>query len=756
MAQTPYYGGNHPPPLFVAELDSQPGRPGDAPSHHRRDGAPVFEMSGEPVLAGQQPQQQQQPHHHDMDQSSPSNQWPSPLQTPGMSKPTHQEEAKDKPSKDPSATSESTTANPWAYFGPEPSDNASQQPQRHQTDGRRPSEPIYKPYSGNSEPNQPEVPYNTRPSGKFSYSDNQSDENVYYPAPLKLAHRPAKTTSPPAFKPYAPPTSQNASDLHPKPLGRSDRTSSQSPAVSNSYRPYRPHSPQPPPSDSQPPPNVCPATASPPQSSLLASPPAVSQQQTMGTAPHHFQPTLPTQSADPLAPDARVSPKPTASLPTSPRPQGQTLPPPHRQHGIPNAAPVQSVPSSASTYLPSPMTPSAQPVSVVTLSPATPSLNAGIPFTQPQYAAPVAGPNYAQTSTPGAVSPSLAGSAAPPINAGTPYSQPQYAAPVQTHNYGPSQAFTAPGTSVAAPPQLQSPGVSSPAYNSSQPMAHNSYNIPQPTYAPSQGQTPENPTPGVFNLPSPHQSAPYQQAAHTGPAMQQAHPQQSNTQPYGIPAPAASSQSPPPPPYAIQDTSTGAGPPPAVPNTHMMYQPSPVGAYPPQSQYSTQPTYAPAMSPPLLGQSTHGLQPPALPPRPSSSQGFAPSSGFGAGPTGYNPSNYPRPPQTYFSPPPALPPRPGMGKLSGGGGKIFGSSSADKWLRKTGQALESTLAPYIQGQSASYRLGSNGPQGQQGQPVYQVPGAYPPQGNHFHAPHLAPQFRSNPESGPSPHGPGSL
>jgi hypothetical protein len=102
-----------------------------------------------------------------------------------------------------------------------------------------------------------------------------------------------------------------------------------------------------------------------------------------------------------------------------------------------------------------------------------------------------------------------------------------------------------------------------------------------------------------------------------------------------------------------------------------------------------------------------------------------------------------------------LPPRPGLGKLSGGGGKIFGSSSADKWLRKTGQALESTLAPYLQGQSTSFRPGSNGQQGQQGQPVYQVPGVYPPQGNHFHAPHLAPQFRGNPEPGPSPYGPGA-
>ncbi|KAM0356099.1 hypothetical protein ACHAPU_000493 [Fusarium lateritium] len=694
-SQTPYYGGNHPPPLFFAELDSQPGRPSDTPSHHRPDGTPVFEMSGDVVLAEQQP-------------------------SPG--------EAKDKPSKDPdpdpdpSDASQPVMANPWAYFGPEPSDG-----------GRRPSEPVYKPYPGNNEPDLPEISHSTRPS----------DQDVYYPAPLKFAHRPANAVSPPAFKPYAPPAARDTSDLQPQPLSRPDRTNSQSPVVANAYRPYRPYSPQPPAAHSVPPPAARPATASPPQSGLLASPPSV---------PHLFQATSPpAQFVAPPTPDARLSPipKPTTSLPSSPGSQAQTLPRPQQQHGIPNASPAQPVPSSASTYLPSPMTPSAQTVSVAAPSPATPALNV-VPLTQSQYAAHVTVPSYTQAPTTGITSPSPA-SVASPTTAGVPFSQPQYAAPVQAHVYGPNQASTTPGTSVTAHSQLQSPVASSPAYNSPQPMAQNSYNIPQPTYAPA------NTMPGTFNHPSTHQPAPYHQSAHAGPVMQQSYPQQSNTQPYNNtpgPVPTTSPQSPPPPPYAPLDAGFGVGAQSPAANNHVMYQSSPIGPYPPQTQFPTQPTYAPAMSPPLQGHSTYSLQPPALPPRPSSSQGFAPPSGFGAGPAGYNPASHPRPPQTYFSPPPALPPRPGLGKLSGGGGKIFGSSSADKWLRKTGQALENTLAPYMQGQPSSYRLGSNGPQGQQGQPVHQVPGAYP-QGHHFHAPHLAPQFRGNPGSGPPPHEPGA-
>ncbi|RGP68026.1 hypothetical protein FSPOR_5505 [Fusarium sporotrichioides] len=728
MTQTPYYGGDHhPPPMFVAELDSQPGRPGDAPSHHGPDGVPIFEMAGEPVLT-QQPQTQSPVENH----SSLPNEWPAPLKSPGMSNVMSQGDAKDEPSKDTSTTSQPVMANPWAYFGPESPEDKFKEPQ---AEGRRPSKPVYKPYPGNNETYPPKVPQSTRPPVDVSTPNLTSDDNTFYPAPLKLAHRPAKPASPLVFKPYAPPESQDTSDLLPKPLNRPDRTNTQSPTTPSSYQPYRPHSPQPP-VHAAPASDPRPATASPLQSAPLASPPGITQQQPVDSAPHHFHSAAsPIQPANLPATEPNLPSRPANSLPTSPKPQPE--PQPQKQHGIPNAAPAKPVPSSASPHFPSPMTPSFQQSLVVAPSPATPAQSTGVPFSQPQYAAHVAVPSYSQAPTLGG------GSSSPAVsnNPGLPFAQPQYAAPVQAHDYGSCQSSVTPSTNA-------SPGVSSPAYNSSQlsPAQSSSYAIPQPMYSPA----PTSSTPGGTNISLQHSPAVYQQAAHTAPATQQSHIQQPTAESYGNLKPTQIPQSPPPP-YVPQDTGPGVGANSTASSNHTMYQPSPVGTYSPQHQYPTQPSYAPTTSPPL-----QGLQPPALPPRPSSSQGFAPSSGFGSGPTGYNPSNYPPPPQTHFSPPPpALPARPGLGKLAGGGGKIFGSSSADKWLRKTGQVLESTLAPYLQGQSGSYRPGSHGPQGQQGQPIHQAPGPYQHQAQYFHAPHLAPQFRGAPESGPPQHGPGS-
>ncbi|KAF5636321.1 uncharacterized protein FTJAE_6088 [Fusarium tjaetaba] len=728
MVRTPYYGGNHPPPLFVAELDSEPGRPGDAPSHHRPDGTPVFEMSGEPVL----PQ-----HGQDENQSSTSHNGPSSLHSPGPSKPAQQgQEDQNKPSKDTPTATQSVMANPWAYFGPESSDDKPKETQRPQTDNRQPSQPVYRPYPGDSNDNPPEVPHGTRPSTNPSSPDLKNEDYAFYPAPLKLAHRPANATSPPAFKAYVPPVAQASSDLESKPLGRPDRTDSQSPTALNAYRPYRPHSTRPPASPVLTS-NTHPATTSPNQNVPLASPPSPPEQQSPGTVSHQITSTTSPSHTPNLLASGATLPKPATSLPTSPKPQTQqSEPQPQPQYGIPNAAPAQPVPPSTSTYLPSPVTPSVQLSSVVS-SPATPATNAGVPFTQPQYAAHVAVPTYAQA-------PSSVASPGPSHHTGVPFVQPQYATPVQAHNFGSSHA----NTTVA---QASASVMPTSASNSSQSTpAQFNYGVQQPTYS-----TPIESVQNNLNQASAHPPTLYQQPITPGPNVQQTPAQQPNTRPYGTPVPTVIPQSPPPP-YAAQDTSFGAGSQQSGPANPTIYQPSPTGPYPPQPQYSTQPTYAPATSPPLPNHSGNSLQPPALPPRPSSSQGFAPISGFGAGPAGYNPANYPRPPQTYFAPPPALPPRPGLGKLAGGGGKLFGSSSADKWLKKTGQVLESTLAPYLQGQSgqsASYRPGSNGLQGQQGQPMQQAPGQYPPQGHHFHVPHLAPQCRGASESGHPPQGP---
>ncbi|KAF9780390.1 hypothetical protein IL306_000239 [Fusarium sp. DS 682] len=738
MVQTPYYGGNRSPPLFVAELDSQPGRPSESASHYGPDGTPVFEMSSEPVL----PQRGKKGN-----QSGISDQCPSSLQDLGVSKPEEAgEEHKNKLGKDPSTVSQSVMANPWAYFGPESSDTKFQETQKPQTASHRPSEPVYRPYPGDSDADPPEIPHSTRPSTKPSSPDLENGDHAFYPAPLKLAHRPANTISPPAFKAYAPPVSQDSLDLESKPPGRLDRTDSQSPTASNTYQPYRPHSPQPS-ASSVPTSDTRPATASPLQSAPFLSPSNAPHQQPAGTVSHHFNSTA--SSTWPLNPPAEgaTSPKPSSSFPISPSPQAQQPEPqPQLQYGIPSAAPVKPMPPSASTYLPSPMTPSGQLSSVVS-SPATPATDAGAHFTQQQYAVNVSVPSYAQRPTSVLAPPSPGVSTGPSHHNGVPFAQPQYTVPVQAHNLGLNQLNT---TAAQAPaPVMQSPA---PSLSQHTPVWHSS--VPQPTYTASHSPPPAEPTLGTFNQAS-FSPTPCQQATPAGPMIQQIHSQQPHTEPYGTPAPTAIPQSPPPP-YAPQNTGPEAGAQPPTPDHPVMYQPSPTAPYPPQPQYSTQPSYTPATGPPLPSHLGNNLQPPALPPRPSSSQGFAPTSGFGAGPAGYNPANYPRPPQSYFAPPPALPPRPGLGKLAGGGGKLFGSASADKWLRKTGQVLENTLAPYLQGQSghsASYQPGPNGLQGQQGQSMQQAPGQYSSQGHHFHVPHLAPQYRGASESGHPPQGP---
>ncbi|KAF4333494.1 hypothetical protein FBEOM_12691 [Fusarium beomiforme] len=672
MVQAPYYGGNNTPPLFVAELDSQPGRPSESASHYGPDGTPVFEMSSEPVL----PQRGK-----NGNPSSLSDQCPSSLQDLGVPKPERPgEKQENKLGKDPTS---SVIANPWAYFGPEPSDVKFQETQRPQTANPQPSKPEYRPYPGDSDADPPEVPHDTRPSPKPPSPDIKKGDHAFYPAPLKLAHRPPHAISPPTFKAYTPPASQDSLDLQSTLSGGPDRTDSQSPTASNTYQPYRPHSPQPC-ASSVPASSTRPATTSPLQSAPPLSPSTAPQQQPAGTVPHHFNSTVPP--IQPLNPSASSStpPKPGNSFPISPSPQTQQPEPqPQLQYGIPSASPVQPMPPSAPTYLPSPMTPSGQLSSVVS-SPATPATNAGAHFTQQQYAAIIAVPSYAQTPT-----------------------------------------------SVLAPP---SPGVSSPSHHTGVPYA-------VPIQAHSLGLNQLNITP-------------HQQATPPGPKIQQIHAQPPHTEPCGIPAPTVIPQSPPPP-YAPQDIVPQVGAQPPALDHPVTYQPSPTAPYPPQPQYSAQSPYASATGPPLPTHLGNSLQPPALPPRPASSQGFAPTSGFGAGPAGYNPANYPRPPQTYFAPPPALPPRPGLGKLAGGGGKLFGSASADKWLRKTGQVLENTLAPYLQGQSGhsgSYQSSPNGLQGQQGQSMQQASGQYPSQGPHFHVPHLAPQYRGASDSGHLPQG----
>ncbi|UKZ55337.1 hypothetical protein TrVGV298_009157 [Trichoderma virens] len=106
-------------------------------------------------------------------------------------------------------------------------------------------------------------------------------------------------------------------------------------------------------------------------------------------------------------------------------------------------------------------------------------------------------------------------------------------------------------------------------------------------------------------------------------------------------------------------------------------------------QYPTQPTYAAANgnipSSPNLPQGQY-VSPP-LPPRPATTQ-----PQFFAGFTSQNVVAYPPPPKRVFSPPPAAPPQPPR-RQSGGtsSGRLFSSSSALKWIDKTGKGLENKL-----------------------------------------------------------------
>ncbi|EEU47349.1 uncharacterized protein NECHADRAFT_91818 [Fusarium vanettenii 77-13-4] len=704
--QSPYHAGNYPPPLFAAELDSSAPSSRFA-SAQGPDGAPVFEMPGEPVPSNQQGEQKRPSRTQSPAQSGQANPWPFYLDGQVPSNPA-QEDDKDKPYKDPSAAPQPVMANPWAYFGPEAAEDTPAP--LAIASGRRPSEEDRRP-SG-------PVPHGTRPPASTSPSPSDGDTS-YYPAPLKLGGRPAKTTPPTAFKPYSPPPTHDVHDVQDaqvRPLAGIGRTDSQSTTTSMPYRPYRPHSPQ---------------------TETTAAPAANIPPTTIAPAP------------------------PVTSTPTPPV-TASTVAPAPLQNGIAGAAPAQGTPSMASPYLPSPMSPSAQSISVAAPSPATPSLNAGVPFAQPQYAAAVPTPNYAPGPTPGpapghAPGPSLTH---PPVsaavlNAGVPFTQPTYASPIPTHNYGSGPSPTPPVTSPIGPPQSHTgpPMVApTPAHGPAQPMPgypNYNYNVPQPSYAPAHTPPTATPAPGAPSQP-PQQHAPYQQPAQTGPGPQQPPLQHSTTEPYMAQGNIPQS---PPPPYAQTIPPRPGSQPPTAGHPSQYQQPppgpGPAGPYPPQPQYPTQPTYTHGVPPPIQGQPSFGLQPPPLPPRPASAQGGMPTHGFGSGPAGYNPANFPAPPQTYFSPPPALPPRPG----AGGVGKIFGSSSADKWLRKTGQVLESTLAPILQGQSGQYRPGQ-----QQGQPVpqgQQGPRPYASHMPHFHAPHLAPQFRGAPDSDSPTPGPGA-
>ncbi|RSM15917.1 hypothetical protein CEP52_000539 [Fusarium oligoseptatum] len=719
--QSPYYAGNghYPPPLFAAELDSSAPSSRFA-SAQGPDGTPVFEMAGELVPNNQngeekRPSRTQSP--AQQQQSGNANPWPFYLD--GQKPAQEQDDDKDKPYKDPSAAPQAVMANPWAYFGPEaPEDtpaplaiasgkrpvnqNPSSPPPPaapQSEEDRRPSGPVYKPYPGNSE-SIPQVPHGTRPPASTSPSPSDGDAS-YYPAPLKLGGRPpAKTTSPPAFKPYSPPPTHDVQDAQVRPLAGIGRTDSQSTTTSMPYRPYRPHSPQtetpaapasnvpkttsPPPRDATPaslsigtPPAGAQAVAPAPPIASTPTPPVTAP----AVAPAPLASTSPAATPAPAA-AAVPAPTPSASAPVTqaaiqaPQQQPAGVAPHHFHSSAPTSPPVNPPRTDASV---SPK-PTNAPVSEQQQQQQPPQYQQPQPQQQhhqpqPQHqqqqngivgAAPAQGaPSMGSPYLPSPMSPSAQSisvaapsPATPSLNAGVPFTQPQYATTVPTPNYGPGPAPghapgpppTHPPVSVAGPPQPQqapvpmtSPPPAMPVLNAGVPFAQPTYATPAPhqNYGPGPSPTPPVTSP-IIGPPQSHPGLPMAAPASAhGPA--QPMPGYPNYN-YNVPQPS----------YAPAHTPPTATPAPGAPGQPVTQPPAPYqqpaqtgpGPQQPPLQHSTTEPYMaqgniPQSPPPPYAQ-TVPPRPGSQPPAAGHPSQYQPPPGPGPVPVG------PYPPQPQY------------------------------------------------------------------------------------------------------------
>ncbi|TFB00676.1 hypothetical protein CCMA1212_007114 [Trichoderma ghanense] len=537
----------------------------------------------------------------------------------------------------------------------------------------------------------------------------------FYPAPLRLSRKDVPPAAAPAFKPYAPPTDSvpavaplNVKHQRPSP----DVAQGEAPTTLP-YRPYRPAGhgeqdvnqsadaaaassapvmpPQPAPAQSHGPPvtaAVVPQGTSPQVTTWSASgSPNPAQQQPAptspdGLAPHHpsYQPSRPP----PPAATGPPSPLPVAAPPVPPHPPlsphppaaaaaaaAAAPPPPHPiQAPTPAAPPHPSVPAPS----PYPHTPhhiaSVQPVSPYHHTspspspqrPATgyPPSSSPVPGLQP-YGLPHSAPN---SSLP---SPAIVPFQFQP----TTQSPPQNLYPVPTP--------TPPVASYTPPAPIPSPGPVSyhpPPQHYTPPPPTSSYDIPQPTYAAS------------AEIPPPQPPRPQLQQATMG--AYQYHPQ-----PHPQPSPQAQ-----PPFYDYAGTPSPVAQPPVSPQPSPYHNPYGPAIAPHQHHYPAQPTYAASnanspSSPDPQGQ----YAVPPLPPRPATAQ-----PQLFAGFTSQNVVVFPPPPKRVFSPPPvaagAAPPPPRR-QSGGSGGRLFSSSSALKWIDKTGKGLENKLDAVLGSQGSS-------------------------------------------------------
>ncbi|KAM0453869.1 hypothetical protein ACHAO4_004613 [Trichoderma viride] len=561
-----------------------------------------------------------------------------------------------------------------------------------------------------------------------------------YVAPLRLSRKqvPAFTVAP-AFKPYLPPEESNNATIAPLKVTH-QRASSAGPEGGSDALPYRPY---------RPPGYVTPPVLKADNGADVAGPavmPVPRPASTSSSTPASAPPPLPLNAHDSLATGpvaAQVAPPlKTPSPLASPNP---APPPPQRQQVVEPSGSTETALAPHRLYSP-PVTAGPQPPPAPTQAPPPAPAPAPAPASPPAVA-PTAPPPPA-TPVPAPPIPTVAVATAEPsaAAASTLYHAPPPPVPQTTiappYHPSPSPSASSPGL---GPPSSSSPALGY-SLNSSPTSGHQAYMTPHsaPTSSmPSPNMTtypfqpigqsqPQNMYP--FSSPPPPTGSPGQPASMYYPPVQQYTPPPP-TSSYDIPQRtyASSADIPPPqpprPPQYQQQPSPGVYQPQASPQSPSPYafpdaqrpgtqppyaQPSmynlPYGpaVAPHQHQYPTQPTYA---TPNSEGPSSPNPQDlyaaPPLPPRPATATGWGTQSEVL---TGFTPHvvAYPPPPKRVFDPPPAAPAGPprkssgGMGMGMGiGSGKLFSSSSALKWIDKTGKGLENRLDSVLGSQSAS-------------------------------------------------------
>ncbi|KAL7931086.1 hypothetical protein V8C35DRAFT_311272 [Trichoderma chlorosporum] len=678
----------HPRHRGAVELD---------PSPRSQLGGEIFEMPGESMVPraeepGRKPVQAQD---GDVVQANP---WPFYLDQDVRTEARVdvEEEEKEKPGKANAKGEEQPLANPWPYFGPmSPSEEDGPGVDGLgiiKTEGFGHVEAKIEDASAAPPPLR--LGSHGVPAGNGASSPplppdaaSESSPPVGYPAPLRVSRKQVA----PAFRPYLPPAENIASvaPLHIKHQRPSDGPHGDGTTVLP-YRPYRPaghedeedatcssprvhpQAPQPassPPAQFQGSQSIGAVTPQPP-----LSPQVTPTQATTGVAsassdlaqqhhnhPHHQQQQKPpgvSSSGSAEAPLVGVMPQhqhQQANQPAATDPPSLPPPLPHTAPPVQVPVPVVAVAEHSPIAAPAPYhssQPHAPPHPAPTGSPYQPS-------SSPSHPSPSTG--YSRTSpSPSHPSPALG----PPLTS----------SPVPGHlAYG--QPHSAPTSSVPSPemtsfqfqPIYQA---QPPAQQFTPPPPTSSYDIPQRTYAPSTMSPPPQPPRPEF------QQAPmdaYQQYPQ---------PQPSPTYGYaGAPRPGTQ--------------------PPSATNPSVYNAPYGPAIAPHQHQYPTQPTYAApngnAPSSPNSAQAQYASPP--LPPRPATTQ-----PQLFAGFTSQNVVAYPPPPRRVFSPPPAapaLPPRRQSGGTSSG--RLFSSSSALKWIDKTGKGLENKLDAVLGSQGSSNR-----------------------------------------------------